>query len=197
MGIYEDYAKLRGKMSALQKSGKNPHFNSRYVKLNTVIDEVDENIKDSGFVCFISLPTVINGKNYLHTDLIHTNGEKISCDLELITTKQDPQMLGSSLTYMRRYSLITLLGLQDEDDDANVGSGKEAKPEAKPVPKQSEADKPEKATKEQLDEIARLAKLKGSLLANISKSYKVASCADLTFAMAKEVIAKLKLKENV
>ena len=32
------------------------------------------------------------------------------------------QKLGSNNTYNRRYSLITLLGLEDEDDDGNVAS---------------------------------------------------------------------------
>jgi hypothetical protein len=136
--IYEDYAKLRSKIGALQKSGTNPHFKSTYVKLNTVLDEIDKHIKDSGFICFLQLPIAINGKNYLHTELIHKSGQKIMCDLELITTKQDPQMLGSSLTYMRRYSLITLLGLQDDDDDGNTAS-REPKSEAQKIVDEAKA----------------------------------------------------------
>jgi hypothetical protein len=36
----------------------------------------------------------------------------------------DPQKLGSCITYYRRYTLASLLGLQSIDDDANLGSGK-------------------------------------------------------------------------
>jgi hypothetical protein len=32
---------------------------------------------------------------------------------------QDPQKLGSAITYYRRYTLQSLLGLQAEDDDGN------------------------------------------------------------------------------
>jgi len=35
----------------------------------------------------------------------------------------DPQKLGSCITYYRRYTLASLLGLQAVDDDANVASG--------------------------------------------------------------------------
>ena len=35
----------------------------------------------------------------------------------------DPQKLGSCITYYRRYTLSSLLGLQAEDDDANSASG--------------------------------------------------------------------------
>jgi hypothetical protein len=33
------------------------------------------------------------------------------------------QKLGSNNTYNRRYSLVTILGLEDEDDDGNEASG--------------------------------------------------------------------------
>lgn len=36
----------------------------------------------------------------------------------------DPQKLGSAITYYRRYTLASLLGLQAVDDDANLSSGK-------------------------------------------------------------------------
>ena len=35
---------------------------------------------------------------------------------------EDPQKLGSAVTYYRRYTLQSLLGLQAEDDDANSAS---------------------------------------------------------------------------
>ena len=41
---------------------------------------------------------------------------------------QDPQKLGSAITYYRRYTLQSLLGLQAEDDDGN-GSTKQVKEE--------------------------------------------------------------------
>jgi hypothetical protein len=39
-------------------------------------------------------------------------------------TKQDMQQLGSAVTYARRYQLVSLLGLEAEDDDGNYASGK-------------------------------------------------------------------------
>ena len=44
----------------------------------------------------------------------------------------DPQKLGSAITYYRRYTLQSLLGLQAEDDDGNKASQKtEPKSESK------------------------------------------------------------------
>ena len=38
--------------------------------------------------------------------------------------RADPQKMGSAITYLRRYTLQSLLGLQAADDDANMASGK-------------------------------------------------------------------------
>jgi hypothetical protein len=120
--LYKDYAKLRKSIGALQKSGKNPHFKNTFVELNTALQVINENLEKNNFITFIQLPFHKEGKNFLKTILVHKDGEKLECDLELMTTKQDPQMLGSSLTYARRYSLITMLGLQCVDDDGNNGA---------------------------------------------------------------------------
>ena len=55
--------------------------------------------------------------------LLHSSGEFIS---EVVTTrsqKDDPQGLGSALTYLRRYSLAAVVGVTaTEDDDGNAAS---------------------------------------------------------------------------
>ena len=43
----------------------------------------------------------------------------------------DPQKLGSAITYYRRYTLQSLLALQSEDDDGNSASGKTVQQEKK------------------------------------------------------------------
>jgi hypothetical protein len=43
-----------------------------------------------------------------------------------MTVLNDPQKMGSMITYYRRYTLQSLLGLQAEDDDGNAAS--KAKP---------------------------------------------------------------------
>jgi hypothetical protein len=40
----------------------------------------------------------------------------------------DPQKMGSAVTYYRRYTLGSLLGLQSVDDDANLTIGAGTKP---------------------------------------------------------------------
>jgi hypothetical protein len=42
-----------------------------------------------------------------------------------LPTIQDPQKLGSAITYFRRYTLQSLLSLQAVDDDANITVSKQ------------------------------------------------------------------------
>ena len=53
----------------------------------------------------------------LHSELIHKSGEKIECDMPLYVDDIDPQAIGSAETYMRRYSIYTLLNIRVKDND--------------------------------------------------------------------------------
>lgn len=58
------------------------------------------------------------GDLYLITKLVHADsGQFISTRLPLCHKAKDPQVVGSALTYMRRYGLSSLLGIATEDDD--------------------------------------------------------------------------------
>lgn len=53
---------------------------------------------------------------YYKTEIYASNGESISAVMPLQTTKEDPQALGSAITYIRRYMLVSMLGLFTDDD---------------------------------------------------------------------------------
>jgi len=59
--------------------------------------------------------------------LMHSSGEWISGELEMNPVKNDPQGIGSAITYARRYTLAGIAGIATEDDDGNAASGKDAK----------------------------------------------------------------------
>ena len=50
-------------------------------------------------------------------------GDSVESSL-LLPINLDAQKIGSAITYYRRYTLQSLLGLQAEDDDGNKASGK-------------------------------------------------------------------------
>ena len=55
---------------------------------------------------------------------MHESGEFIMETYQMKPVKNDPQGIGSSITYQRRYALGAVLGLNiDDDDDGNGASG--------------------------------------------------------------------------
>ena len=73
----------------------------------------------------------------LHSELIHKSGEKIECDMPMYVDDIDPQAIGSAETYMRRYSIYTLLNIKVKDND-----GLDASPKGKQNKAREEAKAP-------------------------------------------------------
>lgn len=99
------------------KDSTNPHFKSRYADLGSVIDAIKKSLNDNG-IAFIQMPTESEtGTLALSTRLIHNSGEWIEDTAVCPLQKNDPQGYGSALTYLRRYSLASVTGLYQDDDD--------------------------------------------------------------------------------
>lgn len=122
----------------LLKDSDNPHFKSKFASLKAVHRAVDPLLVKHGLV-WVTTPGYDKntGHAVLEYRLIHAESDdEIAAACPLILTKQDPQALGSAITYARRQSLLSVLGLvADEDDDGNAASGKTEKPERKPSPR--------------------------------------------------------------
>lgn len=117
----------------LAKSETNDHFGNSYAKLEDVIDAVLPRLNDAGIVVLqypITPPFPDNLA--LVTHLIHVeSGEEHLFTLVIPLEKANAQGIGSAITYGRRYSLVTLLGLKQSDDDGNAAS---SNPVTKPKP---------------------------------------------------------------
>lgn len=108
------------------KDSTNPHFKSRYADLGSVIEAIKEPLNSCG-IGFIQTPTESQpGTLALTTRLMHISGEWIEDTAICPLPKNDPQGYGSALTYLRRYSLASITGLYQDDDD---GEATRMKPE--------------------------------------------------------------------
>ena len=120
--FFKDYSNLTASIQALEKDEKNPFFKSNYISLSSILKESKRVCLENNFI-FIQTPVLKDGREVLITELRHISGEKISCEMPLIRKENDnPQKLGASLTYMRRYSLTSILGIQEADDDGNLAT---------------------------------------------------------------------------
>ena len=116
--IYKKLLKLQQQKITLIKNADNPYFKSKYVPLNQVLEAVKKPLNDMGVVIIQS--SQIDG---LKTILFDTEDKTSIESVSPYVAVSDPQKLGGNITYNRRYSLVSLLGLEDEDDDGNLASG--------------------------------------------------------------------------
>ena len=113
--------KAQAEMSGAQKKSKNPFFKSSYANLEEVINCVKEPFMNNG-LSYMQWPIASDGYAGVETIIMHTSGEWISSELLLKCSKNDPQGMGSAITYARRYSLQAAAGVPSEDDDGNKAS---------------------------------------------------------------------------
>lgn len=99
------------------KDAINPHFKNRYADLSAVIDAVKPALNKAKIVFLQSPSPSDDGKLHLTTRLIHASGEWIEDTAVCPLPKADPQGFGSAMTYLRRYSLASIIGLYQDDDD--------------------------------------------------------------------------------
>jgi len=113
-----------------EKDATNPAFRSKYATLLSVWDSCRESLGKAG-LAVVQTPTAAPaGHAALVTMLVHAeSGEWIRDMVATPIAKQDPQGVGSAITYLRRYSLAAALGIvADEDDDAAAASHKPGAP---------------------------------------------------------------------
>ena len=109
-------------VKAISKDSQNPFFKSAYFDINKLIEVIKPIINKLEIVIIQPLK-VVDGKNVLSTKIIHA--DKVIAESEvLIPALEDPQKLGSAITYLRRYSLQSLLLLEAEDSDGDIGQNK-------------------------------------------------------------------------
>lgn len=115
--------KIQGELSGVVKDSTNPHFKNRYASLETVIDTIKPVMQKHGVVFMQTPGAYTDGVATITTTLIHAqSGESHSATIGLPVAKQDPQGVGSAITYACRYSLMAILGLPPVDDDAQSAS---------------------------------------------------------------------------
>ncbi len=110
--------------STVKKDSSNPFHKSRYASLGAHLD-LCEVILDSHGLILLHTGNGSYEKPMLVATLMHAeSGQWIKSYLPLPNPKADSQGLGASVTYMRRYSINSLLGLTAEDDDGEMASGR-------------------------------------------------------------------------
>ncbi len=136
--LIKNLTAAQSEMSHAAATGNNPHFKSKYVPYEVLMDYVKPVLNNYGIYVQQIAHEAENG--VCVETVLHGHGHALSSGKVFVKAdKQTPQGYGSALTYARRYSLslATSVGA-DKDDDASVAEAdsKATKPTAtKPAQK--------------------------------------------------------------
>jgi hypothetical protein len=120
--IAEALAAAQAELTDPVKDLVNPHFKSRYADLATVLKTVRPVLSKHGIALTQTTRVEDDGRMLLVTRL-HWRDEEVVGYYPVSPTKNDPQGLGSAMTYARRYALQAIVGVAaDDDDDGNAAS---------------------------------------------------------------------------
>ena len=139
-------AKAQSELENPTKDATNPHFRSKYATLDAGLNIVRSVLSKHGIS--VTQPTGFeDGVLMLYTRLACA-GQWIQAEYPVSQFPVKQQELGSCLTYSRRYSLFSLVGIAgEEDDDANAATS--------PTPAPKRAPKAETVTLLSADESSR------------------------------------------
>ena len=143
-------AKAQSEFEAVAKVHHNPFLKNHYATLDDIIAAVRGPLSSNGLSFVQPLSSTDTGW-VLETIVMHESGEWLGCSSVIPTLADNKgvnalQSFGGSLTYMRRYMLSALLGVNTEEDsdgteEGENGKGKETKRQAKqptPAPTQQQ-----------------------------------------------------------
>ena len=129
--------KAQSEMGPARKGKVNPAFRSNYADLASVIEAVQP-LHDNG-LAYSQLVAVDGDIVGVRTVLRHVSGQTLDCGSMTARAKDaSAQAIGSALTYLRRYSLMTACGIASADDDGNNAG----RPSAPPPPRSSSPPPP-------------------------------------------------------
>jgi hypothetical protein len=181
----------RKQMGSVKKDSTNPFHKNKYASLPAFIEACDDALTNNGLIIYQCINQE-DGKDCLITTLEHPeSGQWLRSYATLLNVKGDSQGLGSAITYMRRYTMASLLNLcPDEDDDGQKACA--------PVPEKKKQTTPsQKISEEQLDELLKLEKFaddswKKNMKTYLKQTFKIDEYKDMPNTSFEKCMESLK-----
>ena len=118
--LAEALAAFQAELPQVDLDSTNPHFKSKFASLANITKKVLPELSKHGFSYSVG-SFVDNGLLIVDAHLLHESGESRSFQFPI--TENQPQKIGSAITYAKRYAIQALTGVvADEDDDGNAAS---------------------------------------------------------------------------
>ena len=128
-------SKMQSELKGASKDSTNPFFKSRYASLESCWEAIRIPLTKNG-LSLIQAP-MFTDKFHLRTVLAHTSGQWVASYYPIIAKDESPQAYGSAVSYARRYSLCSMVGLFQEDDDAEAAQPRPQAPRPQMPPQRT------------------------------------------------------------
>lgn len=134
LDFYTDLSALHKDVEAFKKDEKNPFFKSSYVPLPKMLKVLKPIAEKHGFI--LSQPVDVTNsqagiENVVFSTLVHVKTGLSDTAKIALPKLDDMQKLGGAITYARRYTLSSLLALEERDDDGETAVGRSVKTSVK------------------------------------------------------------------
>lgn len=116
-------SKAQGEILGAVKDSDNPFFKSKYADLAAVIDSKREPFTKNN-LSVTQTTDLMDGGLVIVTTILHSSGEWIRGRFPVYLADLKPQVVGSAVTYGRRYALAAACGIAQVDDDAEAAHGR-------------------------------------------------------------------------
>lgn len=119
----------QAEMPPIPKTGKNPHFRSKYVPLPDLLSHIRPVFAKHG-LALVQTPSMAEqaGMVSICTMIVHKSGQWIEGEFDITADKNTAQGFGSAITYGRRYGAESMAGVSGtDDDDAELAMGRGGK----------------------------------------------------------------------
>lgn len=121
---------LHKDIEAFKKDEANPFFKSKYVPLPKMLRTLKPIAQKHGFILsqYTDVANTQQGiVNVVFSSLVHADTGLSDIAKLSIEAQPDMQKLGGAITYARRYTLSSLLALEEADDDGETAVGRAPK----------------------------------------------------------------------
>ena len=141
-------AAAQAEMKSAAKDASNPHFKSKYADLEAV-NEAARVLAGHGIAIMCVPDGWQDNRIVIRAMLVHESGESMEGRLEMpVSQPNNPQAVGSALTYARRYAVSALANIATSDDDGNAATDKDTPEPKQAQPRTVSKDAPEPPPKD-------------------------------------------------
>lgn len=136
--IFAAFCEAQASFGEVVKSSKG--HKGKYAPLDAVLAAIVPALNECGLI--LSQPTVIEGNALLvETRIVHAaTGECMSCMYPVGELGKPHQEMGASLSYAKRYSVLSLCGVAPENEDD--ADNRESTPTARKISQQAAPERP-------------------------------------------------------